>query len=140
MKARVWDRNKDYETIVSWWEQRENASDFRIPSRRLPPSGWVIESDDGTPLCATWLYYFSHTAGALLGNLVSNPAADPKVRAKALDLLLLRVTTEADRNNCEIIFGMTTREGFLRKAKKHGFSQQSKHSVEFQRERGIAHV
>jgi len=91
-------------------------------------------------MCITWLYFFKHTAGALLGNVISNPEADANDRNAALDLLILRTTTEADRNNCEIIFGMTTREGYLRKLKKHGFTQQSKHSVEFQRERGVPDV
>ena len=136
MKARLWNRSTDYATILSWWEGHDCSSDYVIPNHRLPPSGWMIEDEDGVPLCITWIYYFAHSPGALLGNIVSNPEADSQVRAQALDLLLLRITTEADKNNCEILFGMTTREGFLRKAKKHGFTQQSKHSVEFQRERG----
>jgi hypothetical protein len=96
----------------------------------------MVEADDGTPLCITWLYYFKHTSGALLGNIVSNPDSDPKVRGEALDLLLLRVTTESDRNGAEVILGITTREGVVRKAAKHGFTKATEHSVEFQRERG----
>jgi hypothetical protein len=96
----------------------------------------MVEDDDGTPLCITWLYYFQHTSGALLGNIVSNPAAAPKLRAASLDMLLLRVTTEADKNNAEVILGITSREGIARKALKHGFKKSTEHSVEFQRERG----
>ncbi|MHC4121200.1 MAG: hypothetical protein ACYSWO_27260 [Planctomycetota bacterium] len=140
MRARLWSRNTDYETLLNWWKGHGCGDDYVVPSYRLPPSGWVVEDDDGNPVCITWLYYFQHTAGALLGNVVSNPDADTNTRSAALDLLILRVTTEADRNNCDIIFGMTTREGYLRKLKKHGFTQQSKHSVEFQRERGVPDV
>jgi hypothetical protein len=139
MRVRLWDRNKDYDMLLEWWKGHGCGSDFVVPTQRLPPSGWVVE-DEGVPLCITWLYYFQHTAGALMGNVVTNPDADANDRNASLDLLLLRVTTEADRNNCEIIFGMTTREGFLRKAAKFGFTRQSKHSVEFQRERGIPDV
>jgi hypothetical protein len=96
----------------------------------------MVEDDDGTPMCITWLYYFKHTAGALMGNILSNPMVAPKERAKALDMLLLRVTTEADRNGAEVILGITTREGVVRKAAKHGFTKATEHSVEFQRERG----
>ena len=140
MKVRLWDRNTDYDTVLSWWKGHGCGKGFFVPSRRLPPSGWIVEDDDGVPLCISWLYYFRHAAGALMGNVVTNPEADSADRNRALDLLLLRITSEADRNNCEIIFGMTTREGFLRKAAKHGFTQQSKHSVEFQRERGVPDV
>jgi hypothetical protein len=136
MRVRLWNRAEDYDTILSWWEGHKCPADYVIPNHRLPPSGWIVESDDGTPLCVTWLYYFKHTAGALLGNLVSNPEVDPRTRNKALDLLFLRVTTEADKNRAEVILGVTTREGVARKAVRHGFEQSTSHSVEFQRERG----
>jgi hypothetical protein len=138
MRVRLWDRNTDYATVLGWWKGHQCPDDYVIPTHRLPPSGWMVESDEGTPLCITWLYYFQHTAGALLGNLVSNPDVDPKTRAKALDLLFLRITTEADKNNAEVILGITTREGVARKAVKHGFKQSTQHSVEFQRERGAS--
>jgi hypothetical protein len=137
MRVRIWDRNTDYETLLKWWSGHDCPEDYVIPNHRLPPSGWMVEDDEGNPICITWLYYFAHTAAALMGNLISNPEADPKVRAKALDLLLLRVTTEADRNKTEVILGITTREGVVRKAAKHGFTKSTKHSVEFQRERGV---
>jgi hypothetical protein len=136
MRVRLWDRNKDYEMIVEWWKGHQCSSDYIVPSRRLPPSGWIVEDDEGNPMCVTWLYYFKHTAGALLGSIISNPELEPKARAKALDMLFLRVTTEADRNNAEVILGVTTREGIARKAEKHGFIKTTEHSVEFQRERG----
>ena len=140
MRARLWDRNTDYDTILTWWKGHNCSDDFVIPNHRLPPSGWVIEDDDGTPLCVTWLYYFAHISGALLGNIVSNPDVDAKTRAKSLDLLLLRVTTEADRNNTDVVMGITTREGVARKAVRHGFEKTTEHSVEFQRERGARNV
>ena len=136
MRVRNWNRNTDYETIVGWWKAHDCTADYVVPSRRLPPSGWIVEDEDGTPICVTWLYYFSHASGALLGSIVSNPSVDAKLRAKALDLLFLRVTSDADRNHAEAIIGITTREGFVRKLKSHGFVQTTKHSVEFQRERG----
>jgi hypothetical protein len=135
MKVRLWNRSTDYETILAWWGGHDKP-DYILSSHLLPPSGWMVEDDDGTPLCITWLYYFQHTPGALLGNIVSNPEASSKLRAKALDLLLLRVTTEADKNNAEVVLGITTREGVARKAEKHGFKRTTKHSVEFQRDRG----
>lgn len=136
MKARLWNRNTDYEMLLKWWEGHQCTSDYVIPSHRLPPSGWVIEDDDGTPLCITWLYYMKHVSGAYLGSILSNPEIDPKINSKAIDLLFLQVIIEADKNNTEFVLGITTREGVVRKAAKYGFRQATKHSVEFQRERG----
>jgi hypothetical protein len=135
MKVRLWNRKTDYETILGWWGGHAHP-DYILPSHLLPPSGWIVVDDDDTPLCITWLYYFQHTPGALLGNIVSNPDAPAEDRAKAFDLLMLRVTTEADKNNAQTIIGITTRPGVVRKAKKFGFRQTTEFSVEFQRDRG----
>ena len=136
MRARLWNRKQDYDMLLEWWRGHKCDPLTIVPNYRLPPSGWIVEDDDGNPVCITWLYYFEHVSGAMLGNVLTDPDADITIRYQALDLLFLRVTTEADRIGCDIIFGVTTREGIFRKAKRYGFVKLAKHSVEFQRELG----
>jgi hypothetical protein len=135
MKVRLWDRKKDYATVEAWWTKYDKL-DYLVPNSRLPASGWVVEDEDGTPLCFGWLYIFAHVSGGLVGSIVSNPDTDKKTNCKALDLFFLKLVTETDRLNLDVVVGVTTREGIVRKAAKFGFSQTTKHSVEYQRERG----
>lgn len=139
MRVRIWDRKTDYATVLKWWEGHKVPADYVVPTDRLPPSGWVVTDDNGKLLCITWLYYFAHVKAALLGSVVSNPEIDKKVSLEALDLLFLKVATEADKNGAETVVGVTTREGLVRRAAKSGFVKTTKHSIEFQRERGAFH-
>ena len=53
MLVRIWDRDKDYDTLVKWWTQWEFGV---VPKDILPPDGIMVE-DDGVPICAGGLYF-----------------------------------------------------------------------------------
>lgn len=139
MKIRLWNRKTDYDMVVAWWKGHHCPDDYIVPTERLPPSGWIVENDEGVPVCITWLYYMAHVPCAMLGSVVSNPKIGHKQRLEALDLLFLRIATEADKNNVHTIMGITTREGIARRAARTGFRKTTTHSVEFQREKGCFH-
>ena len=40
MKARLWNLDKDYDTLVRWWEQWEFG---KVPKECLPPAGIIVE-------------------------------------------------------------------------------------------------
>ena len=54
MKARLWNIDKDYETLVKWWKQWEFG---QVPKECLPPDGVMVEVD-GKPgrivRCGIW--------------------------------------------------------------------------------------
>jgi len=52
MKARLWNRDNDYETLVKWWNDWEFGI---VPKDCLPKDGIIVEDDD-KPICFTGLY------------------------------------------------------------------------------------
>ena len=52
MKSRLWNRSKDYDTLVRWWQQWEFGV---VPEECLPPDGVIVEHE-GKPVCAGGLY------------------------------------------------------------------------------------
>ena len=48
MQDRNWDRDKDYDTLKTWWKQWEFGV---VPKECLPPDGIMVEVD-GVPVCA----------------------------------------------------------------------------------------
>ena len=51
MQDRLWDRDKDYDTLVKWWADWEFG---KVPKECLQPDGIVVEQE-GEPVCAAGL-------------------------------------------------------------------------------------
>jgi hypothetical protein len=43
MHIRPWDRDKDYDTLVKWWNEWEFGG---VPKECLPPDGIMVEVDN----------------------------------------------------------------------------------------------
>ena len=52
LKKRLWQLDKDYPTLVKWWEDWEFGI---VPQECLPPDGVIIENE-GMPICGAGLY------------------------------------------------------------------------------------
>lgn len=75
---------KHYDEICTWWLKHGWP---QVPLDHLSDTGFVIEQDDGTPVCAGWLY-LTGTAFAIFEWAVVNPCAEKSARKKALDQLI----------------------------------------------------
>ena len=93
MQSRPWDRDKDYNTLVKWWNQWEFGV---VPKECLPLDGVIIE-DAGVPVCAGGLYVCDGTAFGLMEWLVTDKDAKQRIVHRCLkrcidDIMQLAIT------------------------------------------------
>ena len=84
MQDRLWDRDQDYGTLVTWWEQWEFGV---VPKECLPPDGIMVEID-GKPVCAGGLYIGVGTKFAFMEWIVTDKDAKPRDTYKCLKLCI----------------------------------------------------
>jgi hypothetical protein len=110
------DLERDYEHLRAWWEARK----FPPPDRKfLPPVGGLVLVE-GTPVCAGFLFQ-SDANAAIMGNIVSDPAAPGPVRHLALDFLVTALIEQAQDRGFGVICCSTNLEGLMGRFEGHGF-------------------
>ncbi len=89
---------RDYSVIESWWRARKmEAQKFEY----LPPTGFMVKYKH-EPVVAGFLFK-TDTPLAVIGHLVSDPAADIYVRSDAIDKLINVLVSEAIRCKFEVV-------------------------------------
>ena len=84
MQDRLWDRDKDYDTLVKWWTQWEFGI---VPKDMLPQDGVIVSVDD-KPICAAGIYLYPKTALALMEWVVTDKDSNLRKRHKALKMCI----------------------------------------------------
>lgn len=82
MKAREF-HSSDWEMVESWWLDHEWQG---MKEAQLAALGWVVESEECTPVCAGWLYVDPPLCW--LEWIVSNPASRLRDRRPAIECLV----------------------------------------------------
>lgn len=78
MKVIPYEQHIHYPVLCDWWKQHKWTDP--VPAKSLPDTGLVVESDDGSPLAAGFVYF--HTTNvALITWLVTNPRKKAAVSA-----------------------------------------------------------
>lgn len=116
MDYRVFNPATDYEEVCGWW--RDHKWD-PAPLAVLPPTG-IIVSDNGTNICAGWLY----TTGTALGHfewIVANPNAGLKQRYNGIRSLTKAITEMAEGVGLSAIFTSVRQKGLIKMLQKYGF-------------------
>ena len=84
MQIRNWNLDKDYDTLVKWWNDWKFGV---VPKECLPPDGIIVESE-GNPICAGGLYIGIGTQFAFMEWIVTDKNADKRQIHKALKLCI----------------------------------------------------
>lgn len=110
----------DYPTLVKWW----NDWGWTPLAKKLLPEngtgGVMIESENGTPICAGFLY-ITNSEIAWMEWVISNKEVRGKQRDKALDLLFSELILWAENSDRSVIFTVGKNKHFLERCKKFGF-------------------
>jgi hypothetical protein len=118
-------RDKDYETIVSWWKWWKWPV---LPKQSLPPTGLMVEKGD-TSILSCYIY-ITNSTGALLEWVVSNPEYREKDRKQAIELLLVAAEKMLKDQGVTYIFSIGRNKHLIETHKKLGWIVDNKTSTE----------
>tara|TARA_B100000965_G_C19141947_1_gene562070 strand:+ start:56 stop:520 length:465 start_codon:yes stop_codon:yes gene_type:complete len=118
MQIRNWNLDKDYDTLVKWWNDWKFGV---VPKECLPPDGIIVESE-GNPICAGGLYIGIGTQFAFMEWIVTDKNADKRQIHKALKLCIDNLVELAKSKGMKLIYTATKeRELHKRYTKYHDF-------------------
>ena len=115
MQDRLWDRDKDYDTLVKWWTQWE----FGIVPKDMLPQDGVIVSVDNKPICAAGIYLYPKTALALMEWVVTDKDSNLRKRHKALKMCIDSIMNLAKKRGAKLVYTMTKEEALQKRYQKY---------------------
>ena len=118
LTKRSWNREEDYATLISWWEDHEFGS---VPCDLLPPLGVIVESD-GKPIAAAGLYTCDGTSFGFMDWVVVDPNAPMRISHKAITLCLDTIIKVAEDKGLKLMYTCTKHEALWKRYTKNGMS------------------
>lgn len=115
MQTRLWDLNRDYNTLVKWWSQHEFGT---VPKECLPPDGIIVEND-GVPICAGGLYIGMGTQFAFMEWIVGDKTADKRQLHTALKMCIDAIMDLAQSKNMRLVFTVTAEQALQKRYTKY---------------------
>lgn len=125
MHSRKWNRKKDYDTLVKWWNQHEFGT---VPQEVLPPDGIVVEKD-GVPICAGGLYIGKGTKFAFMEWIVGNKEANKRDLHQALKVCIDAIFDLAKSKGMDLVFTTTGEEALQKRYTKYHGMDLTENSV-----------
>ena len=115
MQTRLWDRDKDYDTLVKWWNQWEFGV---VPKECLPPDGMIVEVN-GEPVCAGGLYIGEGTQFAFMEWIVTDKTAELKNVHKCLKLCIEGIMRLAKDKGMKLVYTATKEQALHKRYQKY---------------------
>lgn len=117
MRIEYFDVEKHYPHLLMWWFDRDYPS---VPISLLPRAGLVVETENGDPICAGFLYATDGNT-AQIAHLVSDKGMRQEIRSPALDLLIMALEKIAISGGFEMVTGATNLPQLIQRYRKLGF-------------------
>lgn len=114
------DERKHYGLLSKWWEKHGWPA---MPVHKLPPFGWMVETEEETLVGAFAYLDNGGTGVAMLEWTVGNPSASPKDLIKAMKTLFNFMSQELKRLEYDVIFTSCRQPGLVRIYESCGFSK-----------------
>jgi len=115
MQDRLWDRDKDYDTLVKWWAEWEFG---KVPKECLPPAGIVVECE-GKPICAGGLYVGEGTQFGFMEWIVTDKQADSRKVHSALKLCIDSIMKLAKDRELKLVYTATKEQALHKRYTKY---------------------
>jgi hypothetical protein len=118
MTLELFDKDKHYDIICSWWSKHDWPI---VPINALPKTGLIV-SDDGMYTCSGFLYA-TDSSLCWLEWIVSNPDVEYNKRDMSMYLLINGLVEISKKNKFSHIFTSASHSGLIERYKNCGFKQ-----------------
>src|SRR5210317_2234474 len=115
MRVRFWDRDRDYSTLVKWWNDWEFGV---VPKECLPPDGIMVE-EEGTPVCAGGLYIGEGTQFGFMEWIVTDKHADQRLVHRALKKCIDGIMQFAQDKGLKLVYTATKEQALHKRYQKY---------------------
>ena len=115
MQVRFWDRDRDYDTLVKWWNDWEFGV---VPKECLPPDGIMVE-EEGTPVCAGGLYIGEGTQFGFMEWIVTDRKADQRLVHRALKKCIDSIMQFAQDKGLKLVYTATKEQALHKRYQKY---------------------
>ena len=115
MRVRFWDRDRDYSTLVKWWNDWEFGV---VPKECLPPDGIIVE-EEGTPVCAGGLYVGEGTQFGFMEWIVTDKQADQRLVHRALKKCIDSIMQFARDRGIKLVYTATKEQALHKRYQKY---------------------
>ena len=115
MLVRFWDRDRDYDTLVKWWNDWEFGV---VPKECLPPDGIIVE-EEGTPVCAGGLYIGEGTQFGFMEWIVTDKHADQRLVHRALKKCIDSIMQFARDKGLKLVYTATKEQALHKRYQKY---------------------
>jgi len=115
MRVRFWDRDRDYSTLVKWWNDWEFGV---VPKECLPPDGIMVE-EEGTPVCAGGLYIGEGTQFGFMEWIVTDKHADQRLVHRALKKCIDSIMQFARDKGLKLVYTATKEQALHKRYQKY---------------------
>lgn len=111
--VRVWNREQDYDTLVSWWKAHKWEA---LPAIDIPDTGYIANE------CAFGCLYIDiHLRFAMLEWVVTDPKTNGKELVASLHELMDKLLATAKEVGVKRVYSVLKHKGLIRLYQKHGF-------------------
>jgi len=115
MRVRFWDRDRDYGTLVKWWNDWEFGV---VPKECLPPDGIMVE-EEGIPVCAGGLYIGEGTHFGFMEWIVTDRQADQRLVHRALKKCIDSIMQFARDKGLKLVYTATKEQALHKRYQKY---------------------
>jgi len=115
MRVRFWDRDRDYDTLVKWWNDWQFGV---VPKECLPPDGIMVE-EEGTPVCAGGLYIGEGTQFGFMEWIVTDKHADQRLVHRALKKCIDSIMQFAQDRGLKLVYTATKEQALHKRYQKY---------------------
>lgn len=120
---------EDYPILENWWKDWGWTPVVKDALPENGTGGIMIEKEDGTPICAGFLY-ITNSKFSWIEWIISNKEVRGEIRNKALDILIAELTNWAEAAERNIVFTVVKNRSLIERYKAQGFTLDEKPSYE----------
>jgi len=128
MTVRLFDYDKDYEDIKSWWKEQEFPV---IPKDYLSTTGFISE-DKENKYAVTWVFT-TNSPIYIMEWTVGNPNVDYKKRKEGLHQIIEASSVFAKECGAKFLLTMTNNNRFYNKLTEFNFDEQDRNVIHMMR-------